>query len=266
MRMDTMMSRSGRLAYEACGDGPPVVFLHGLTFNRTSWRPIVERLCARFACLAIDLPGHGDSPGPPRLLDEVAAGVHELLAERGIDRPVVVGHSMAAGIAALYAASYPVAGMVNVDQPLDVRPFAHLVHQLAPALRGDDFYTAFEPFRQSIGVEMLPEPERFTVAASQCIRQDLVLGYWDEVLHGRPEDLQARIDETAGAIRAPCLAVFGHSLSAEERNHLRRLLPTLELEEWPDHGHLVHLVAPDRFARRLAAFVEACTPAAPPKS
>ena len=264
--METMVSRGGRLAYEACGDGPPVVFLHGLTFNRTTWRPIVERLSDRFACIAIDLPGHGDSPGPPRTLAEVAAVVHDLLAELGIDRPVVVGHSMAAGIASLYAASYPVAGVVNVDQPLDVRPVAQLVHQMAPALRGDDFHAAFEPFRQSIGVEMLPEPQRSLVAASQRIRQDLVLGYWDEVLQSTPADLQARIDETAGAIRAPYLAVFGHSLSGEERHHLQLLLPTLELEEWPERSHLVHLVEPDRFARRLAAFVEAHAPAVPPKS
>jgi pimeloyl-ACP methyl ester carboxylesterase len=113
---------------------------------------------------------------------------------------------------------------------------------------------------------MLPEPQRSLVTVSQRIRQDLVLGYWDQMLQSTPADLQARIDDTAGAIRAPFLAVFGHSLSDEERHHLRRLLPTLELEEWPDRGHMVHLMEPDRFARRLAAFVGAHAPAVPPKS
>jgi hypothetical protein len=44
------------------------------------------------------------------------------------------------------------------------------------------FDAAFEPFRQSIGVDRLPEPERSRIAARQRIRQDLVVGYWDEML------------------------------------------------------------------------------------
>jgi pimeloyl-ACP methyl ester carboxylesterase len=247
-----------QLAYDFRGSGPPLVFVHGLTFDSTSWQPIIDRLADRYRCIAVDLPGHGDSDGPPRLLEDIAAALHRLLDEVGIDRPVVVGHSMGAPLACIYAATYPVRGVVDVDQPLFVRPFAELVHSLAPALRGDDFDTAFEPFRQSIGVDHLPGPQRSHVLARQRIRQDLVVGYWDEMLHSTPEQFQARIDDTVTRIRAPFLAVFGHALNAGEKQHLRRLLPSAEVEEWPDRGHVLHLMEPDRFAHRLSTFAGQC--------
>ena len=249
-----------RLAYDLQGSGPPLVFIHGLTFDRTNWQPITARLASGYRCIAIDLPGHGGSDGPPRPLDDIAAALHRLLDELGIEPPVVVGHSMGAALAGIYAATYPVRGVVDVDQPLYVRPFAELVHALAPALRGGDFDTAFEPFRQSLGLDRLPEPERSRITGRQRIRQDLVVGYWDEVLATAADQLQGRIDDAFTAIKAPLLAVFGHALDDQEREHLRRLLPSAEVDEWPGHGHLVHLEEPDRFARRLSAFASQCFP------
>lgn len=250
--------KSTRLAYEEWGSGIPIVFLHGLTFNRSTWRPITDRLSNRFRCIAVDLPGHGDSAGPPGSMEEITGEIQALLASLGISRPVVVGHSMAGMIATVYADRYPVAGVINVDQPLDVVPFARFVRQLEPALRGPNFPVAFEPFRQSIGVELLPEPLRFTTAATQTVRQDLVLGYWEEVLQRSPEELQAITDETARNITIPYLAVFGRRLSDDERDRLNARLSHLELEEWPNRGHMVHLMEPDRFADRVASFIDRC--------
>src|SRR4051812_32929160 len=116
-----------RLAHDDEGGGTPVVFLHGLTFDRRTWRPIVDRLGGSVRSISIDLPAHGESGGVPAPLDEVAARVHELLEARGVERPIVVGHSMSAGLAVVYAAAYPVRGAVMVDSGPDVQPFAELV-------------------------------------------------------------------------------------------------------------------------------------------
>jgi pimeloyl-ACP methyl ester carboxylesterase len=257
----TTVQQSNKLAYEERGTGSPIVFVHGLTFNRSTWRPITDRLADRFRCVAVDLPGHGESAGLPRSMEEVGGEVHQLVTDLGIERPVVVGHSLGAMLVTMYAALFPVAGVVNVDQPLDTEPFARMLHQMEPALRGPNFSAVFEPIRQSIGVELLPEPLRSRTQATQTVSQNLVLAYWNEVLHRSPEDLQALIDETARMISAPYLAVFGRKLADDERQRLDDRLSLLELEEWPDRGHMVHLMEPDRFARRLTAFVDECNPA-----
>ena len=62
---DTQEPGTIRLAYDRQGSGPDLVFVHGLTFDRTSWQPITGRLAGEYRCTAIDLPGHGDSDGPP---------------------------------------------------------------------------------------------------------------------------------------------------------------------------------------------------------
>ncbi len=92
-------------------------------------------------------------------------------------KPVVVGHSLGLMLAVLYAGTYPAAGVINVDQTLNQQSMLGFMHHMEGALRGDDFAAAFEPFRQSIGVDKLPKPMRSTVREHQIIRQDLVLSY-----------------------------------------------------------------------------------------
>lgn len=242
------------LAYDQDGQGFAIAFVHGLTFSRATWRPIVDRLADRFRCVSVDLPGHGDTPGPAQTLDGVADSLHQTVTSLAIDRPVVVGHSMSAVIATIYGAKYPTSGVVNLDQALNVRPFAEIVRRMAPA-----FAQAFEPFRQSIGIEALPPAMRSQVAATQVIRQDVVLGYWAEILGTPPADLQARIDGIADAVAVPYLAVMGQALGEEDREQFRRHLPAAQIEEWPGLGHMVHLAEPDRFAERLAHFAGSCS-------
>jgi pimeloyl-ACP methyl ester carboxylesterase/predicted ester cyclase len=254
----TALAAAVPLAYDERGQGLAVVFLHGLTFDRHTWAPIVERLGEDFRCVTVDLPGHGESPGPPCPLSDVAERIHRLLDGLAIERPVLVGHSMGAVVASLYAASYQVAGVVHVDQSLDLRPFAQGVHRLRDSLQGDGFAEAFEPYRQSMGVDHLPESERRRISARQRVDQHVVMGYFDEVLRTTPETLQGAVQEAATAVRAPWLGVYGQDLPPAARQLLFQCVPGAELEEWPGRGHLVHLAEPDRFAARVAAFARHC--------
>src|SRR6266545_6545282 len=109
--MSTATDQVTGLAYELEGAGTPVVFLHGLTFDRRSWRPIIERLGGSVRSIAIDLPAHGESGGAPGPFDAIAAQLHELLGSLAVDRPIVVGHSMSGGLASFYATTYPTCGL-----------------------------------------------------------------------------------------------------------------------------------------------------------
>ena len=251
-------TRKRTLAYEERGTGMPVVFLHGLTFDRSAWGPIVDRLGAGVRSIAVDLPGHGETAGPPGSLDEVVSRLHALLKEVDVDRPLIVGRSMSSSIALLYAAAHPVRGVVSVDQPVDVRPFARLVQRIEPALRGAGFQAAFESFQASMGLEQLDASVRRRVSAAQRVEQDLVLGYWEEAMRSDPDELQARFAEALGQIRAPVLFVFGRQLEDGDRAYLLSQLPQAQLDVWPGGGHFVHLVDADRFTTRLREFVDDC--------
>jgi pimeloyl-ACP methyl ester carboxylesterase len=99
----------------------------------------------------------------------------------------------------------------------------------------------------------MPEP------VPQDIRQDVVLGYWDQLLRTEPAELQAWIEQVGGATDVPALALFGNELTGEQRDDIRAHARTVEVEEWPGHGHFLHLVDADRFAARLRAFVASVT-------
>ena len=108
--MATATDLQAGLAYDIEGAGTPVVFLHGLTFDRRTWRPIIDQLDGSVTSIAVDLPAHGDSGGEPAPLETVTEQIHQLLEALDIERPVVVGHSMAAGVAGLYASAHPARG------------------------------------------------------------------------------------------------------------------------------------------------------------
>lgn len=255
--MATATDLETRLAYDVEGTGTPVVFLHGLTFDRRTWRPIIEQLDGSVTSIAIDLPAHGGSGGEPASLESAAEQTHRLLESLGLKQPVVVGHSIAAGVAGLYASAYPARGIVLVDQAMEVLPFARMLHQIAPMLRGPAFGQIWPNIEASLGLDRIPEPTRTLVLDTHKVTQDVVLGYWDQVLSTDPAELQAWIDSKAAGIRTPCLAVFGRSATDGERERLARL-PDAQIEEWEGDGHFVHLVDPGRFATRLLTFVGHC--------
>ena len=119
---------SSSLAYTRSGSGAPLVLLHGIGLNRSSWNPVVPTLAQHFDVIAVDLPGFGDSAeassaqatsaeatsaqGHPRALAEAVAG---LLAELGVTTPHVAGNSLGGWVALELAALYPVASVTLID-------------------------------------------------------------------------------------------------------------------------------------------------------
>ena len=100
------------------GDLPAVVLVHGMTFSKATWDPVIDRLRGRFRCLAVDLPGHGESTGSGADPQVVIERFPATVVENGLVKPVVVGHSAGALHATGYGFAHDSAGVVNVDQPL----------------------------------------------------------------------------------------------------------------------------------------------------
>ena len=69
------------------GTGAAVLLLHGFPETHLAWRTVAPRLAARFAVVAADLPGYGDSVGPE------PDGQDERFSKRGMARSLVDGMS-----------------------------------------------------------------------------------------------------------------------------------------------------------------------------
>ncbi|MEI7771260.1 MAG: alpha/beta fold hydrolase, partial [Chloroflexales bacterium] len=53
---------TGRLAYRAGGDGPPLLLIHGWGGSSRHWLGAFVTLAEDHTVYAIDLPGYGESP------------------------------------------------------------------------------------------------------------------------------------------------------------------------------------------------------------
>lgn len=256
---DKFAGLAGRL--EGSQDGrPALVLVHGLTFDRAMWQPALAELRAidpGRQVLVLDLPGHGGSPAWPCYdIDSVAAAVYDAVRQAGLERPVIVGHSMAALVATVYAGRYPVSGVVNVDAWLQQEPAAALVQSLASEIRGGGFAGAWEVFEASMHMELLPQPARDLLQSGRCLRQDLVAGYWRQIMDQPVAELTAYINSAIAAVRAadiPYLFIAGHEVDPGYSAWLTRVLPRATIEVWPGSGHFPHLAHPARLAQCLAA-------------
>jgi pimeloyl-ACP methyl ester carboxylesterase len=256
------MQRFGGLATDVDGDDntcPPLVFLHGLTFDRTMWRPALEALALvdpRRRVVAFDLPGHGASPDQDSYdVESVVSTVHRAVEEASLDAPVMVGHSIGGVLVTAYAALYPTRGVVNVDQPLFVAPFAELVRSVEGRLRGPDFADVWQMFTASFHTEMLSNEAQQIVRATSRPRQDVVLGYWNDVIEHPIASLTATVDNSLAHVRetrVPYVVVAGSEPSPTYQQWLHERLPDVRFEIWPNSSHFPHLAHPDAFAKLLA--------------
>jgi pimeloyl-ACP methyl ester carboxylesterase len=98
-----------RIHYLSAGHGPAVILLHGYTQTSRMWRPLIPKLTDKFAVIAPDLPGIGDSDIPKDGLDMKTAAIriHELAKSLGITKSRVVGHDIGLMVAYAYAAQFP---------------------------------------------------------------------------------------------------------------------------------------------------------------
>jgi pimeloyl-ACP methyl ester carboxylesterase len=239
----------------------PLVMLHGLTFDRRMWRAALaalETIDPGRRVIALDLPGHGESPDASSYsLRTIVDRVHAAVTDADLRDPVVVGHSGSAATAAVYASQHSTRGVIDVEGSFDVPGFAGMVRSMEPFLRGPGFADTWARIAANVFRldEVTPDVRDFVQATSRP-RQEVVLGYWQDLFEVEPVQLQALLIGGTAAVRAsgvPYTLVRGHDPSSDEVAFLRANLPDATVEVWPQSGHFPPLAHPRRFAELLAA-------------
>lgn len=94
--------------YRTGGNKPPFVLAHGATDDGLCWTPVAKVLAETYDVIMVDALGHGlsDSPEGANTLDDMAATLAGVINALGVEKPLVMGHSMGAvttlGLGGLY--------------------------------------------------------------------------------------------------------------------------------------------------------------------
>lgn len=246
----TISGTAGHLHVDDGGSGGlPVVFVHSYSGSAAHWKEQLGHLRRTRRALALDLRGHGASDPPtggvyevPHLAGDIASVVDRL----GVERFVLVGHSMGGSAAIAYAGAHPdrVAGLVLVGTPGE-----------APAGMAKQVLDAMEQDYEKVAG-----------------------GYWDRLLdHSKPE-VGARVRQDMARIPrdaslAMIRAVFDFDPTPALRNYhgpillidtphgdgpgaLHAQVPGAEREVIEGTSHWVQMDAPEKFNRVLDEFLE----------
>jgi non-heme chloroperoxidase len=251
-----------RLEYVERGDprGVPLLCLHGLSDSWRSFEPMLPHLPTQVRALALTQRGHGDSDRPLSgyAPGDLAADAVAFLDVLGIERAVVVGHSMGAWVAERIAVSHParVRGVVLAGAmgPIeDNRAADELVEVIAGLTDPVDpgFVTEFQ---LSTLAAPLPDGQIDAFVAESL---KLPARVWREAVAGFfGLDVYADL----AAIAAPALVLWGDRDAFSDRadqDRIVRSLPRARGRVYGGFGHALHWEQPSRFAADVAAFATA---------
>ncbi len=246
-------------SYGRDDERPAVVLLHGLSFDRRQWEPVLRELAVidqDRRVLALDLPGHGESPSRDSYhLDEVAEAVNQAVTAAGVGAPILVGHSLGGALATVYAAKYPARGVINIDQPLLVGGFQDMLRRTESVLRSRSYGQVWEGLLAGMRVDRLPAYAQELVRAAGTPAQELILGYWEEIMVTSVVELTRRRTHDMATLRTKGVAyhyVSGDDLEPRFRNWLQWVLPEAKITVLPGSGHFPHLAHPAELAKILA--------------
>ncbi len=98
-----------KVHYTDSGKGRVIVLLHGFLGSHAIWSEFIKKLSVKFRVIAIDFPGHGETPsiGYYHSMELLAQSVKTVLNKAGVRRYVIAGHSMGGYAALAFAELYP---------------------------------------------------------------------------------------------------------------------------------------------------------------
>lgn len=91
------------------GKGKEILCIHGITANSRFWDCLASALSPPHRVIAMDLRGRGLSDKPPTgySIEHHCKDVLALMNDQGLNRPILMGHSLGAFISLVFAAQYP---------------------------------------------------------------------------------------------------------------------------------------------------------------
>ena len=261
-----------RLFFEAEGEGPTLLLLHGFTQTGRSLAGVAAGLRDAHRCVRVDLVGHGesDAPGDPSAytMERCTAQLAALLDALGIARAQVFGYSMGGRTALALASSRPervvsvlaVGASAGLDDPAARAARVRDDEALAARIERDgvpafvEHWTALPLFATQARLG-----ERFLARARAERLAQRAHGLAGS-LRGMGSGAQAPLGERLATLPMPVLLVAGaeDARFAALARSLAARIPRGRARVLPGAGHAAHLEEPEAFLRVARPFFAAC--------
>ncbi len=243
------------LHYEDQGGGPStLVFLHYFAGSSRSWTHIVPALSARHRCIAIDLPGFGNTlPLSNFSVQAMADAIAAFTLSGDLRRYILIGHSMGGKIAMACSAAKP-PGLVGVIlvAPSPPTPEPMEEHERNRLLTSHRDRASAEKTLQSITRFTLTK-EDTAICIDDNLRTSALAWHW-WLASGSRENIASKI----GDISCPVL-VLGGTLDPVIPPHVivtevTSRMPTARYIQVNGAGHLLPFEAPQQLASAIQSF------------
>ena len=265
------------LSYLDSGEGPAVLFIHGLLGSHRNWAHLIDALNTDHRVVAPDLFGHGASAKPmgDYSLGSHAATLRDLLDQLGIARVILVGHSLGGGIAMQFCYLFPerVERLVLVSSGglgRDVSPLLRSAtlpgaEWVLPLLasrwlrrRGESVGRVVGRFGWRPSADVTEALSGFASLADADVRRAF-LATTRSVIDPGGQTVTAH-DHLPMAIEIPTLIVWGtrdRMIPTWHATAAAAAIAGSRVELFEGAGHFPHLEDPERFASVLAEFLAA---------
>jgi pimeloyl-ACP methyl ester carboxylesterase len=262
-----------RIHYLDKGSGPAVVILHGLGGQMGNFTyALLERLTDEFRVILMDRPGSGYSkraPGGTGRITEQASIVAEFIHKLGLERPLLVGHSLGGAIALGVALDHPEA----VKGLALIAPLTHVPKQVPAPFRALDIksnfllwlvaWTVATPTGIRRGKALLdaifsPDP----APADFATRGGGLLGLRPWSFYNTSSDMRAvNLDLGAmvgryASLRVPVRILYGTNdevLSHQVHGEAMKAKSSMVRLEFVKGGHMLPITSPDLTAQFIQA-------------
>lgn len=251
------MTMKSRLHFTEAGNGDvTLIFLHYFGGSANTWHKVIDQLHAQFRCIAIDLPGFGDSQGDFTTLSVnfCATEVAQVIKISGVKQYVLVGHSMGGKIA-LALASMQLPGLLSIIlvAPSPPTPEPMTDHARTQLLNAYGNRQALEKLINTITATPLAKPEMESAIIDHLKISRQSWNWWIQL--GSRENISSQLS----AITVPVLIVSGgfdpNFSGSFLQKEIRPWLPSAKFEEILNVGHLLPLEASLNLAQLIRNFL-----------
>ncbi|RKU34601.1 hypothetical protein C6496_19840 [Candidatus Poribacteria bacterium] len=238
--MTTIPMCWGETAYtDSDNSGQPVLFLHGTGCDASDWAAVIEGLPPHLRCIALDFRGHGQSSVPTQsfTLADLAGDVLHLTNALGLEKFVIVGHSLGGMVAMEVAKHSPcVAGLILLEGWTSLSSAG----------------SAFDPgrFYGSLSQTKVAQIQRKSKETQSCFKSEVWNNFWESV---KEFDGYAYLEQA----RIPIYEVFG-SMGRNAATEQQLRIPPNPNIQWvwiPNAGHYLPQECPDEINKFIGRFL-----------